>query len=220
MKRTDSVFFFVLVDFFLQVVFLGLVLYAGSLAIRGAGDDVSDAERLAALDRMRERTGISDLDSLTDRLTRLVPAESASGRRVFERLDTLFAVSDSQGGPSALRNRLRDLTELERRVGVVPCVSEVANGRVRATVIGEGVLTDAYFALDSTTPRLAAVLDSAHITAASAQRVPLDQLPEVFGRIRALHPSCFYRLRVDIKTAYRDPVLRLVRYFDVVASHE
>ncbi|MEO7666176.1 MAG: hypothetical protein ABIU97_03990, partial [Dehalococcoidia bacterium] len=194
MKHTDNVFFFVLVDFFLQLIFLGVVLSVFGSAGKQADTTESDSVRLAQLDTLRARTGISDLTKLTDLLTTLVPAKNATGSATLAGLDTVIAIANTHGGPSRLDARLRTLEEDQHRVGITPCVDTVISGRLRSVALAHGVLTDSYFRLDGVTARLRGVFDSAGVKVEEGEPVPLERLQEAFGRLRPFPSACYYRI--------------------------
>lgn len=94
MRQSEHVLYITLVDFLLQLLFLGLVLSVIHSALQPDPDEVQANNAFVA--EIKKLTGISDLTVLTDELTRLGPLKSAANDVKFAReLESLMTkVSD------------------------------------------------------------------------------------------------------------------------------
>ena len=210
-KRTDNIFFLVLVDFFLQVIVLGLVIYAATNKRTTPNHSADMARRIAQLDSLKRRTGISDLTTLTDILTRLVPAESARGSASLAMMDTLSVTVAAHGG---IGGTLEDIKRLETyEVGAHPCVSKTVGGRVRAVAVAEGILSDTSLRLTQIDDTLERAFRAAGIDVRPGRDVPIGIWPHEFGRLRRVEPNCSFLIEVVERTALRLPSERLWTYF-------
>lgn len=84
MRQTEHVLYITLIDFLLQLLFLGMVISViYSIAQTEDADKLDPKQARDAIERMTEikkLTGISDITVLTDELTRLGPLQPAAKR--------------------------------------------------------------------------------------------------------------------------------------------
>src|SRR5260370_14260525 len=108
MNRGDNVFLLTLIDFLFQIIFCGVFLYALVAA------PTPDREaRETAIKRLLSHFGISDLVLLTDRLTRLVPADAATNSTMFDKLQSLKNFEGAVGPLSEGPPKLEKLASVE-----------------------------------------------------------------------------------------------------------
>jgi hypothetical protein len=128
MKQSEHVLYITLIDFLLQLLFLGLVIGVIYSAHQPTKEELSESKKIdSAFKKIKELTGISDLTVLTDELTRLGPLkEAAKNASQFEKIkpsiDKLGGVEEAekvlkselgkkgQGLPSCLTNGERVAT--------------------------------------------------------------------------------------------------------------
>ena len=81
MRQSEHVLYITLVDFLLQLIFLGLiigVIYAISQRDEfNTCDPIKCSEAFRQLEQIKKLVGISDLTKLTDQLTRMAPLQAA-----------------------------------------------------------------------------------------------------------------------------------------------
>ena len=80
-KDSNDIIFLTLVDFLIQLIFLGIVigvLYSISQSSKDKIDPEKYKQALESIDKVRSSTGISDITELTDLLTKLGPMHDAA----------------------------------------------------------------------------------------------------------------------------------------------
>jgi hypothetical protein len=136
MRQRNDVFFFTFIDLLLQVIFVGLLLFAAPLrhqwkeyrelkATRAVCQElmkaVKDPAQIADLLR---RSGVSNIVELSDKLTRMVPADQCIPPKQWK-ADHEFLVA--YGGKESVQKKL---AQLEEAYGPPPCERELdATGR-------------------------------------------------------------------------------------------
>ena len=76
MRQSEHVLYITLIDFLIQLIFLGLVLSVIYYASQPSKDEQDRAAE--AIAKIKQLTGISDLTEITDELTRLGPLKTAA----------------------------------------------------------------------------------------------------------------------------------------------
>lgn len=89
MKQSEHVLYITLIDFLLQLLFLGLVIGVIYSAHQPSKAELNESKKIdSAFKKIKELTGISDLTVLTDELTRLGPlSEAAKKISKFEKIN-------------------------------------------------------------------------------------------------------------------------------------
>src|SRR4051794_2255230 len=119
MRRTDDVFFFTLIDFLVQVLFFGLLLFVVA-KVKEQAAEMKLAKESAEVEKIKKATGISDLTELTDTLTRLAPITELKGTADFIR---------SVGGIEKVKEGLDRLHKYDEGSGKPPCLFIVTDGK-------------------------------------------------------------------------------------------
>lgn len=204
MRQTEHVLYITLIDFLLQLLFLGMVIsviYA--IAQREDAESLDPKQARDAIERMTEfkrLTGISDLTILTDELTRLGPLQPAAkhiklGKELEK--DVIEA-----GGPETARRILSE-QNAKRGQGKPSCLD---NGAKLATfhaysdqiVLGQPLTRD-----------MERLLSRMNLTAERNSRLSLREFRAAFAQVKKLEPNCRYNVELvehSFDTRPRDTV--------------
>lgn len=196
MKKTDDVFFFVLIDFLLQVFFFGLLLYSFSNTLKADEDK--------QMIRILDGAGISNLTELNDLLTTMQAVKSALAKNgdIQKVVETCNFVSDNGG-----LNKLKTIVaKAKEGTGKPPCIytlgsDNIKNPKFLATVIA----TDTTIAFESPTPDLLSVLQQLDLTYDSVKSLSLPDFKRKFSAITSVCPDCRYTLRFKMNTNLNAP---------------
>lgn len=207
MNRTDNVFLLTLIDFLLQIIFFGIFVYAVDVA-----SSPNSAASESAIKRLLAHFGISDLVTLTDRLTRLVPAEAITNTRLFKtpgeakKLADLEYFEGMHGNLSEVPAKLEKLRKFEDGIGKPPCIYSVGPDGKRiprsiATLVG----TETTIAFRATTDELNDVLQLLGVPFPEVRSLSLRQFRETFAPLRQMKPDCRYFVTFIEATRYVEP---------------
>ena len=208
MKRNDTVFFFVLVDFFLQLSFLGVIFFAMDRPLILAVSDtrLPDQEKVRQFDSLTTRTGISDLVELTDQLTRLIPADSSRGGALISIIASLRRLTSDAGGVDSVIGAMARLRKLEAGSGKPPCRYTFAGAKRVSISVAGATLTDSAVVFQPPSAQFTSLLDSIGVSVRQNRSYSLSEFQSVFAGLRRLHPECLFRLDVRIETNLLAPV--------------
>lgn len=191
--RRDDVFFFVLIDFLVQIIFFGLFIFVIYQAqIRN--DEKKSKEAVDA-------AGVSDLTELTDELSRLAPVKLKELNDLIkqaggaEKVETLLRRANEEGGAQASVARLDKLRRLEgadkpaclvdeKTRQPLPLLTVLARGRT-LTVIDRA-------------PQLAQVLPE--LSGAGPQTYSPEAFQQVFRPLLSRKPDCRYFIKFQERT--------------------
>ena len=176
MRQSEHVLYITLVDFLLQLVFLGLiigVIYA--VAAKGDQDELKKVEELKKL------MGTSDLTKLTDDLTRLAPLQ-ATGREIAS------AVS-SVGGVEKARKILEDHAKNQLGQGQVSCLQ---NGEIVTTI---DAFEDHLEIRSPITPKFKELLSEIKVSTPISS-MPLDSFKSTFAPLVTHYPGCRFNVKL------------------------
>ena len=198
MKRADDVYFFTLIDFLLQVLFFGLVLYAYQ-ATRVKHITETGAQARDRLDQVVRQAGVADVAELSNELTHLVPAGDLRAlRSLFDSLGgvagvrRMRTVADSAGGRDSLGAIVHRYRTGQDGYGKPPC-NRGADGRGPANVaIAVGM--DSVIVFEAQTAALDSLLLLVGRPYASVRRLRFAEFRRVFGRLPNLRSECDYWL--------------------------
>lgn len=225
MKRNNDVFFLTLIDFLLQVLFFGLVIFAlmHALTKKQDSDRVKESEQVKQLVKA---AGVSNLTELTDELTKLAPISELKGTSDYlqklgsvENAQKLADMSQEAGGTAALlaelaasrklaatvaqgahsvgdiQQRLEKLRKLEEGQGAAPCLFTMQGERKRAKPVATVVGSDSGIRIEGTEPEFEDILKLLGRSRASVDELTLEQFAETFRPLGRLKPECRYTLR-------------------------
>lgn len=225
MKKNNDVFFLTLIDFLLQVLFFGLVIFAlmNALTQKKESEKVADDERFRQLVKA---AGVSNITELTDELTKLAPINELKGTSDYlqklgsvEGAQKIADMSQEAGGAAALiaeleasrklaatvaqgshtvgeiQQRLEKLRKLEEGQGAAPCLYTMQGTRKRAKPVATVTASDSTIRLDGAEPEFDEVLKLLGRTPESVAELTLAQFAETFRPLARLKPECRYTLR-------------------------
>lgn len=197
--RRDDVFFFILVDFLLQVLFFGLFVFVVyQAALKAREEQVEDAVDAA---------GVSDITELTDDLTRLVPFTVAELADLIEKaggadkLQDLLDRVEEEGGIETSIDRLDKLKKLE---GADKPSCLIGDGG-RTIPLMTVTARDSSITIEGSTPQLEALLGKLGRSYGSVQTTSLTSFRQTFQPVLTMQPNCRYFIRFQERTALVAP---------------
>lgn len=183
--QSDNVLYITLVDFLIQLLFLGLVL--GVLYVATLEEQEKGKENADFIERAKRLTGISDLTLLTDELTRLGPLMAVA--KYVTLGQTLEQKVLAVGGAEKASSVLSEYIKKNPGVGKPSCLP---NKAILATV-------HAYedrIQIKSSTGELTTLLKELKLEFADVSELTLKKFTSVFRPVLALHPDCSYNVEL------------------------
>jgi hypothetical protein len=224
MPRRNDVFFFTFIDLLLQVIFVGLLLFAAPLQqrwkeyreLKAAQAErkelITTVEDAARLTELLRRNGVSNIVDLSDKFARMVSADQCIPAKDCA-ADHEFLVAF--GGKETVRKKL---AQLEEAYGPPPCERELDAGG-RPVLDGTGMLVPTSIATirvfddtlefeeDQPSAALLNVLDNLGLEYAQVRKLSMKSFLELFGGSRAEGPGrCRHFVRIRAITDLRSPV--------------
>lgn len=226
MRRKNDVFFFTLIDLFVQALFFGVLVFVVSKhrSLEQERSTQASARRAAdELDTLKAKlaaAGISNLAELDDQLSRMVPVdkcvplEEAKGEREFiatqggiERVKELAALVEKAGGPESLEDKLR---QFEKAYGAPPCEKRVdKSGRIVPISIATLRIMDDAIEFEEAVPSeaLEALLSRLGASYAEVRRGSVKDFEQRFPGMRVTGPDkCRHFVKLRICTELLRPV--------------
>jgi len=208
LKSDDQVFFLTLIDFFVQIIFFGLFMYTVNLM---APSEASTETSPAPIARLSNHFGISDIVELTDKLTRLSPAQLSHAVNLYER----------EGSTEQVDARLELAKKLEEKqpenakagAGKPHCLSTSDLGNDMAIPLADVLAFEDNIAFVQPTEELNQVLKVLGLNFEKIRSLTLDEFQKSFSSIPYQWPNCMYTLRVWEQTRYTEPRDAIRRYF-------
>lgn len=183
MRQGEQVLYITLIDFLLQLLFVGVVVSVIYTLSQPGSDEKVDLVEFK--DNVKKLTGISDLTEITDELTRLGPL-----REVEKKLATskgFNELSTKLGGAEAALKIL----SIEAGKGTAPGKPWCLNGRSIAVF-------DAY--LDRIelraplSPEMSDLIKNLKINLENYQSVPISEFYKIFGPIKNFEKDCVFNV--------------------------
>lgn len=219
MKRGDDVLYLTLVDFFIQAFFFVLVILvlrevdrtkslrevedlkarasvAEDFRAAGISSPEQAAELMNSLAKLKEIAQVETVAELPDKLTTMVPAESAAQARYIRetgglaRAEKLMKAADAKGG-----------------IDLPSCVMEVVDGKATRKLVASFRAVEKEIFLDAWQPEFVEVMVSVGAGQPSAGMAWSPQaFVGTFSAIHRVHPACRYFVRLDkSRTEFRAP---------------
>lgn len=192
MRQSEHILYITLIDFLLQILFLGMiisVIYASSLDDKEENSLVRDVKTAQEkLVNIQKLTGTSNITELTDLLTRLGPLQQA--RTNQEALEKLSTEVSKVGGLDSAKKILADHASVSGGQGSKSCLpnkARLATFHVYRDRIELGVFDPKEF------PDLLAKLA---LTKEKVQRLSLYEFSTTFSQVKTLFPDC--KFNVDV----------------------
>lgn len=173
MRQSEHVLYITLVDFLLQLLFLGLVLSVIYFSLQPNTESVENNQ--VFVDKIVKSTGISDLTALTDELTRLGPLREAS-----KNLKTCSALGEAveRVGGKDKAIKVLDTEAKKNGQGLPSCIP---GGKTVATF-------DAYIdrieLRTPVSPEMLDLLSSINVTPAQVSKTTLSGFSDIFSPLR------------------------------------
>jgi hypothetical protein len=197
LKRSDNVFLLTLVDFLIQIIFFGLLVfvYFAETEQRNRAD-YSPKQVKTAIDA----AGVSNIVELNDELSKLAPVRL---KGLNERLGTTRQDADlanaaqaiaKLGGIAKLPDALARLAKLEQGSDKPPCLYELSGTKKQAKTLASAIGGASTITFQSETPELARLLQSRGLDYAQVRSLTLPQFRRLFSRVITAEPSCRYTL--------------------------
>jgi hypothetical protein len=185
MRQSEHVLYITLVDFLLQLLFLGLVLSVIHSALQPDPDEVQANNAFVA--EIKKLTGISDLTVLTDELTRLGPLKSAANDVKFAR--ELESLMTKVGGQEKALKLLND--EIKKAGQGLP--SCMPNGKTIATF---DAYVDRLELQSPVSPEMNDLLKTLKTSPDKVMKLPLNDFREIFGPVAGRNQTekCIYNV--------------------------
>jgi hypothetical protein len=207
-KTSNDVFFFTLVDFLAQVLFLGLVLFA----IHTAAQRRKDAEIPHGKEQLRkllDAAGVSNLGEVTDLVTRMAPIQQQAGSADFirqaggiEKLRREHELVFSVGGIELLKRNLEKLKKYDDAYGMRPCMI-AENGKPQPVATLE--LHDDFVEFRELTPELRRLLRKLKLSYAEIQHLELADFRTQFQKLSIAYPGCWQYVSIVQATQLIEP---------------
>jgi hypothetical protein len=185
MRQSEHILYITLIDFLLQLLFLGLVLSVIYSALQP--DQEETKANQSFVKNIKQLTGISDLTKLTDELTRLGPLQKVySDVKYGQEAKTLFQKVGGKENASKL------LTDEAKKAG---------QGRPSCMPNSERIATfDAYSdrieLRQPITPEMTKILNFLNISKDKAANIPLSEFRSLFAamELRNDREKCVYNV--------------------------
>jgi hypothetical protein len=220
-KRSDNVFLLTLVDFLLQIIFVGLFAYAVVTAINTERDAtaMSIAKRLGNLDEAQLRKllkvlaevpdvgralsdgreikellakhGISNFVELDDTLSRMVPADQVA------EVKQIHDVIRAAGGVEAAK---KAVSYYVNGVGKPHCL--YTDDKRNAVPLATLTAYDDHITIDGATAEFKKVLAEIGEDRAQVADMPLPAFTKVFSKLGNRYPNCMHSVRFRENTNF------------------
>lgn len=183
MRQSEHVLYITLIDFLIQLIFIGLVFSMVYSVSQPTKEEQGRATEVIA--KIKQLTGISDLTEITDELTRLGPLKSAAQNSKLG--EEFNKIADKVGGKDAALKILN--TEAVK--GSAPGKPYCLGGLKVATF-------DAYEdRLELRSPissEMSELLKQLNLSAELVQKIPIKEFPKIFAQLRVIETTCVYNV--------------------------
>lgn len=192
MRQTEHVLYITLIDFLLQLLFLGMVIsviYAIAQRQEPATPDPAAArDALEAMTKIKNLTGISDLTKLTDELTRLGPLNQV-GNDAQSWRDISDAIREI-GGKENARKTLTEQAAKRGGQGLPSCLEN------KARLATFHAYQDRIELGDFDAKEFNALLSKIGESKIKVEHLSNSEFSKIFSRVKTTHPDC--RFNVDL----------------------
>ena len=183
MRQSEHVLYITLIDFLIQLIFLGLVLSVIYYASQPSKDEQDKAAE--AIAKIKQLTGISDLTEITDELTRLGPLKTAAqNSKLGEDFNNL---AGKVGGKEAA---FKILTT-EANKGSAPGKPYCIGGLKVATF---DAYEDRLELRPPVSSEMSELLKQLNLSSESVKRIPIKEFSKTFAQLRVIETTCVYNV--------------------------
>jgi hypothetical protein len=220
MKRSEEVFFFTLIDFLLQIVFLALLLYVLSEAT-APQDRVTDQGTTTVdksiLQKALGQAGVSNLSQLTDLLSRLRPdgklGEAIEKIEKYGGLSTATQAAKMASDAGGIEELAKKVKKYEEAYGLPPCHKDESGNRIRPLSMANLEIFDDQIKITRIHEYLGNELRQAGFIVNDGESLSISRFREVFQAIRRGNQNCIHFVDVTVSTAFYRPVQAVFDYF-------
>ncbi|MFC3442166.1 hypothetical protein ACFOKF_13395 [Sphingobium rhizovicinum] len=196
-RRSDNVFLLTLLDFLIQIIFFGLIVFVFVKEMEGKQRESYSPKQVSdALDA----AGVSNIVELNDELSKLAPVRLKgfnerlhAGDQGTDMTKAAEAI-DKAGGATGLSTAMDRLAKLEQGSGKPACLYDMVDGAKKPRPLATAVGSGSTISFQSETPELAKLLQSVGLRYAEVQSLSLGQFRRTFNRVLAKQPDCRYTL--------------------------
>lgn len=181
LRRSNDVFLLTLVDFLVQVIFFATFIFVAYQALI-KDPNAKDYDQ-AQVTKAIELAGVSDLNELTDELTKLAPVNLKG-----------FNSKLGDGGAAQLDKKLERLAKLERGQGKPACIYETVDGERKAKMLATAVGSASNITFVENTPELQKLLSSLGLTFENVRSLSLPAFRRTFAGVIHRQPECRYTI--------------------------
>ena len=204
MKRSDEVFFFTLVDFLLQVVFFGLVVFV-AIQISEAKRKADAKHEQKAVEQVLTWTGFSTLTELSDFLSRLAPPTDFKGWADFmarhpeqdpRSFESMLDGINRAGGWKTVQEAIE---ANKKALGLPPCPSTEQGDSLAPVPVAVLMLSDQGIVLASGGGEMRRLLQQLGMP--GRERWSLSDFHSSVDTLRTLYPECRYFVDLEYEDA-------------------
>ena len=181
LRRSNDVFLLTLVDFLVQVIFFAVFIFVvyQTLIKDPNAKDYDSAQVTKAI----QLAGVSDLNELTDELTKLAPVNLKG-----------FNAKLGDGGAAKLDRKLERLAKLERGQGKPACIYETVDGERKPKMLATAIGSASSITFVENTPQLQTLLSSLGLTFENVRSLSLPAFRRAFAGAIHKQPECRYTI--------------------------
>lgn len=196
LKRADNVFLLTLVDFLVQIIFFGLLVFVFFAESQRKNQVTYTPKQVK--DAI-EAAGVSNIVELTDELSKLAPVRlkgfneklgKADGEDVAIAADAI----QKAGGAKKLPEAMDRLAKLEQGAGRPPCLYETIDGKKQAKTLASAVASSATITFQGETPEFTKLLQARSLRYSEVRSLSLLQFRRLFSRVIDAQPNCRYTI--------------------------
>jgi hypothetical protein len=197
LKQSDSVFLLTLVDFLVQIIFFGLLVFVFFAESERKNKSAYSTKQVAAA---IDAAGVSNIVELNDELSKLAPVrlkgmnEKLGAEKAGTDISRAMDAIEKAGGAGKLPDALDRLAKLEQGSGKPPCLYETIDGKKQARTLATTIGGGTTITFQSETPDLTKLLQSVGLRFADVRSLSLPQFRRTFSRVLAAQPNCRYTL--------------------------
>ena len=191
MRQSEHILYITLIDFLLQILFLGLVIsviYAASVDTKTEEQGLKDAKIAQEnLKQITKLTGISNITELTDLLTRLGPLQQANkNSETFEKISSEI---NKVGGLDSAKKILADaaISSGQGAKSCLPNKAKLATLHLYKDRVELGSFDPKEF------PNL---LEKLALSKQKVERLSLAEFTKSFSQVNTLFPDCKFNVNI------------------------
>jgi len=183
MRQSEHVLYITLIDFLLQLLFLGLVLAVIFSALQPNENEIAETKKLIPqMEQLKKATGFSNITELTDELTRLGPLSDF--KKDIIRGRDFKDVNFKLGGDEQALKIL--ITESNKGTGVKSCLPN----QERLTTFN--TYRDHIEHQGKKSSEFVDVLKKLNASESNLDNMTLSEFRSIFGQMRKITNDCMY----------------------------